>query len=69
MNGDFIWRDAGRTVVFRSDGIVQASQTLREHGFARHCFLTFFRENALSVRQIDLEPASETDDSKTIAPA
>lgn len=33
MNGDFIWRDAGRTVVFRHDGIAQAPQLLREHGF------------------------------------
>ncbi len=34
MNGDFIWRDAGRTVVFRHNGVAQASQLLREHGFA-----------------------------------
>lgn len=33
MNGDFVWRDAGRTVVFRHDGIAQARQLLREHGF------------------------------------
>ncbi|HVY97825.1 MAG TPA: iron-containing alcohol dehydrogenase [Solirubrobacterales bacterium] len=33
MNGDFIWRDAGRTVVFRHNGIAQAPQLLREHGF------------------------------------
>lgn len=32
MNGEFIWRDAGRTVVFRHDGIAQAPQLLREHG-------------------------------------
>jgi alcohol dehydrogenase class IV len=29
----FIWRDAGRTVVFRHNGVAQASQLLREHGF------------------------------------
>lgn len=34
MNGDFIWRDAGRTVVFRHDGVGQATQLLREHGFS-----------------------------------
>ncbi len=34
MSGDFIWRDAGRTVVFRRNGIAQAPQLLREHGFA-----------------------------------
>ena len=31
MNGDFIWRDAGRTVVFRHNGVAQAPQLLREH--------------------------------------
>ncbi|MET0305230.1 MAG: iron-containing alcohol dehydrogenase [Solirubrobacterales bacterium] len=34
MNGNFVWRDAGRVVVFRHDGIAQAPQLLREHGFA-----------------------------------
>ncbi len=34
MNGDFVWRDAGRTVVLRRDGIAQAPQLLQEHGFA-----------------------------------
>ena len=33
MNGDFIWRDAGRTVVFRRNGVAQAAQLLREHEF------------------------------------
>jgi alcohol dehydrogenase class IV len=32
VNGDFIWRDAGRTVVFRHNGVAQAPQLLREHG-------------------------------------
>jgi alcohol dehydrogenase class IV len=34
VNGDFIWRDAGRTVVFRHNGVTQAPQLLHEHGFA-----------------------------------
>ncbi len=34
MNGDFVWRDAGRTVVFRHNGVAQAGQLLREHDFA-----------------------------------
>ena len=34
MNGDFIWRDAGRTVVFRHNGVAQAPQLLREHDFS-----------------------------------
>jgi len=34
VSGDFVWRDADRTVVFRQDGIGQASQLLCEHGFS-----------------------------------
>jgi alcohol dehydrogenase class IV len=34
VSGDFIWRDAGRTVVCRRNGVAQAAQLLREHGFA-----------------------------------
>ncbi len=34
MSEDFIWRDAGRTVVFRRDGLAQAPGLLREQGFA-----------------------------------
>ena len=34
MTGDFAWRDAGRTVVFHHDGLVEAPRLLREHGFA-----------------------------------
>lgn len=33
MNGNFVWRDAGRTVVLRSGGVEQAPQLLAEHGF------------------------------------
>ena len=33
MNGNFVWRDAGRVVVFRRDGVEQAPQLLSEHGF------------------------------------
>jgi alcohol dehydrogenase class IV len=31
VSGDFIWRDAGRTVVFRHDGVALAPQILAEH--------------------------------------
>ena len=40
MNGNFVWRDAGRVVVFRHDGIAQAPQLLREHGFGDFELLT-----------------------------
>lgn len=32
MTGDFTWRDAGRTVVFRRGGVADAVEVLREHG-------------------------------------
>jgi alcohol dehydrogenase class IV len=34
VNGDFIWRDAGRTIVFRRNGVAQAPQLLLEHDFS-----------------------------------
>lgn len=40
MNGSFVWRDAGRVVVFRSDGIAQAPQLLHEYGFTNFELLT-----------------------------
>ncbi len=40
MNGNFIWRDAGRVVVFRHRGADQAPQLLREHGFVPFELLT-----------------------------
>jgi alcohol dehydrogenase class IV len=33
VSGGFVWRDAGRVVVLRDDGVEQAPQLLREHGF------------------------------------
>ena len=32
MNGNFVWRDAGRTVVLRAGGVEDAPQLLAEHG-------------------------------------
>jgi alcohol dehydrogenase class IV len=40
VNGNFVWRDAGRVVVFRSDGVAQAPQLLQEHGFDAFELLT-----------------------------
>ncbi len=34
MSGDFVWRDAGRTVLFRHDGLAGAVDSLAEHGFS-----------------------------------
>jgi alcohol dehydrogenase class IV len=33
VNGNFVWRDAGRTVVFHADGVAAAPKLLAEHGF------------------------------------
>lgn len=34
MNGNFVWHDAGRVVVFRAGGLDDASKLLAEHGMA-----------------------------------
>jgi alcohol dehydrogenase class IV len=34
VSGDFVWRDAGRTVLFRHDGLAGAVEVLSEHGFS-----------------------------------
>jgi alcohol dehydrogenase class IV len=63
VNGDFIWRDAGRTVVFRHDGIAQATQSLREHGFEP--FELLASERSLGLAD-DLAAAAEA--VHTVAP-
>ncbi len=35
MNGSFVWRDAGRTVVFHAGGVAAAPKLLAEHGMER----------------------------------
>lgn len=40
MSADFVWRDAGRVVVFRSGGLGEAPQLLGEHGFDEFELLT-----------------------------
>jgi alcohol dehydrogenase class IV len=40
VNGNFVWRDAGRVVVLRTDGVAGAPQLLDEHGFAGFELLT-----------------------------
>jgi maleylacetate reductase len=43
VNGDFVWRDAGRVVVFRRAGVEQAPQLLAEHGIERYDLLSTAR--------------------------
>jgi len=40
VNGSFVWRDAERVVVFRSGGVEEAPQLLRDHGFAPFTLLS-----------------------------
>jgi maleylacetate reductase len=40
VSESFVWRDAGRVVVFRAGGVAQAPQVLHEHGFAEFELLT-----------------------------
>jgi alcohol dehydrogenase class IV len=40
VNGNFVWRDAGRVVVFRHGGVGQAAWLLHEYGFAEFELLT-----------------------------
>jgi alcohol dehydrogenase class IV len=40
VNGNFVWRDAGRVVVLRHDGLAQAPRILHEHGFGEFELLT-----------------------------
>lgn len=56
MNGNFVWRDAGRVVVFRHGGIEQAPQLLAEHGFDSFQLLTTPRALAAAP---ELEAAAE----------
>jgi alcohol dehydrogenase class IV len=40
LNADFIWRDAGRTIVLRSGALTAAVELLGEHGFADYELLS-----------------------------
>ncbi len=65
MNGDFIWRDAGRTVAFRRNGVAQAAQLLREHDFGPFELLTTSRglatapELAAAAAAVHLVPGGQ----------
>ncbi len=69
MNGDFVWRDAGRVVVLRRDGVAQAPQLLREHGFDEFELLTTPRalpgapELEAAARAVHAVPAGQVPDA------
>jgi alcohol dehydrogenase class IV len=43
VNGNFVWRDAGRTVVFEAGGVGSAPKLLAEHGIEQFELLTTAR--------------------------
>ena len=43
MSGDFVWRDAGRTVVLRGGGVAAVPRLLAEHGMEQFELLTTAR--------------------------
>ena len=57
MNGDFIWRDAGRTVVFRRNGVAQAPQLLLEHDFSPFELLSTARALAGAAELVEAATA------------
>lgn len=56
--GGFVWRDAGRTVVFRRGGLAAAVEILASHGFARFVLSTTPRALAASGADAIAEAAS-----------
>jgi maleylacetate reductase len=50
VSGDFTWRDAGRTVVFRATGGIDAPELLAENGFAEFELLSTRRALAEAPR-------------------
>jgi alcohol dehydrogenase class IV len=71
VNGDFIWRDAGRTVVCRRNGVAQAPRLLAEHGFEPFELLVSARglatatELAAAAEAVHVVPAGQVPDLAT----
>lgn len=57
MSGNFVWRDAGRTVVFDDGGIAAAAKLLAEHGVERFELLTTARHTDAGAGLIDVAAA------------
>lgn len=69
MSPNFVWRDAGRTVVFRDSGLRDAPQLLAEHGFEPFDLLSSERhlaaagELAAAARSIREVPTAAVPDA------
>lgn len=53
MSGNFVWRDAGRVVVFRESAVGDAPRLLAEHGLERFDLLSTERHLATAVGLAD----------------
>jgi alcohol dehydrogenase class IV len=76
VNGSFVWRDAGRVVVFRSGGVSDSPRLLAEHGMGAFELLTT-RRHLGSARELvaaasavhEVAPASDPATGVTAAAA
>ncbi|HMC50395.1 MAG TPA: iron-containing alcohol dehydrogenase [Solirubrobacterales bacterium] len=57
MNGNFVWRDAGRTVVFEAGGVAAAPKLLAEHGIDHFELLTTARHLDAGAGLVDVAAA------------
>lgn len=57
MNGNFVWRDAGRTVVFEAGGVAAAPKLLSEHGMEQFELLTTARHLDAGAGLVDAATA------------
>lgn len=73
MNGNFVWRDAGRTVVFGADRVGAAPKLLAEHGMERFELLTTPRHLSAGAALADAAAAvhevAATDPSSAVPEA
>jgi alcohol dehydrogenase class IV len=53
VTGNFVWRDAGRVVVFRDSGVRDASQLIAEHGMEPFDLLSTARHLAAAESLVD----------------
>jgi alcohol dehydrogenase class IV len=69
VNGNFVWRDAGRVVVLRHDGVAQAPRILHEQGFGEFELLTTPRalpsapELEAAAKAVHAVPAGQVPDA------
>lgn len=53
MNGNFVWRDAGRVVLFSANGVAESPKLLAEHGVERFELLSTERHLGSAVELVN----------------